>query len=78
MAGRLYIGNISSRTERRDIEDEFGRFGRINNISVKEGFAFVVRITFSLACVLCLPAYVPPLGSRGGVKGLLVKRCCEA
>lgn len=45
---RVYVGGVSSRTRERDLEDVFARYGRINNVDVKNGFAFVVRLQHSL------------------------------
>lgn len=39
--GRVYVGNISSRTAERDLERVFDEFGRIDRIDMKNGFAFV-------------------------------------
>ncbi|PRP78721.1 hypothetical protein PROFUN_13360 [Planoprotostelium fungivorum] len=38
---RLYIGRLSSRTRERDLDDEFGRYGRISRLDMKNGFAFI-------------------------------------
>lgn len=40
---RLYIGRLASRTRERDLEDAFGKYGKIRAIDLKYGFAFVVR-----------------------------------
>lgn len=39
--GKLYIGNLSSRTTERDLESEFSHFGPIANLTYKQTFAFV-------------------------------------
>jgi arginine/serine-rich splicing factor 4/5/6 len=38
---KLYIGNLSSRTVYRDLEDAFSKFGRIRSVEMKRRFAFV-------------------------------------
>jgi len=38
---RLYVGNINSRTDERDLKDLFKEFGRIEQVLIKEGFGFV-------------------------------------
>ena len=41
MSCRLYAGGISHRARERDVEKLFGKFGRIRDVSLKNGFAFV-------------------------------------
>ena len=43
---RVYIGNLSSRADERDIEDFFRGFGRIRAVMLKNGFGFVVFYNF--------------------------------
>uniref|UniRef100_A0A915KWC1 RRM domain-containing protein n=1 Tax=Romanomermis culicivorax TaxID=13658 RepID=A0A915KWC1_ROMCU len=38
---RLYVGHLSYRARETDIEDLFGRYGRIREILLKNGFGFV-------------------------------------
>jgi len=38
---RLYVGNLSSRLRTRDLEDEFAKYGRIRDVSLRDGFGFV-------------------------------------
>uniref|UniRef100_A0A0E0FGG4 Uncharacterized protein n=1 Tax=Oryza nivara TaxID=4536 RepID=A0A0E0FGG4_ORYNI len=38
---RLYVGRLSSRTRTRDLEDLFGRYGRVRYVDMKHEFAFV-------------------------------------
>eukprot|EP01101_Sappina_pedata_P005754 TRINITY_DN2710_c0_g1_i2.p1 TRINITY_DN2710_c0_g1~~TRINITY_DN2710_c0_g1_i2.p1 ORF type:complete len:341 (+),score=95.47 TRINITY_DN2710_c0_g1_i2:23-1024(+) len=38
---RVYIGRLANRTRERDIDDTFSRYGRINSVDLKIGFAFV-------------------------------------
>ncbi|TVU21753.1 hypothetical protein EJB05_31410, partial [Eragrostis curvula] len=38
---RLYVGRLNSRTRTRDLEDLFGRYGRVRNVDMKHEFAFV-------------------------------------
>lgn len=42
---RVYVGRLG-RVDPRDIEVEFGRFGRIERVDMKQGFCFVVRCRF--------------------------------
>lgn len=39
--GKIYIGNISSRTRKSDLEYECDRYGRVLSCALMEGFAFV-------------------------------------
>lgn len=43
LMSRLYVGRLASRTRERDLEDAFGKYGKIRAIDLKFGFAFVVR-----------------------------------
>ncbi|CAJ0908458.1 10904_t:CDS:2, partial [Entrophospora sp. SA101] len=39
---KLYIGHLSSRTEKRDLEELFERYGKVISVNVKPtGYAFV-------------------------------------
>eukprot|EP00013_Stygamoeba_regulata_P012990 CAMPEP_0177681282 /NCGR_PEP_ID=MMETSP0447-20121125/30628_1 /TAXON_ID=0 /ORGANISM="Stygamoeba regulata, Strain BSH-02190019" /LENGTH=223 /DNA_ID=CAMNT_0019190679 /DNA_START=48 /DNA_END=716 /DNA_ORIENTATION=- len=38
---RVYVGKLSHRTRERDLEDVFGKFGRIHSIDLKDGYGFV-------------------------------------
>jgi arginine/serine-rich splicing factor 4/5/6 len=38
---RVYIGHLSRNAEKRDLEDLFKSYGRILDITVKNGFGFV-------------------------------------
>ncbi|VAH74237.1 unnamed protein product [Triticum turgidum subsp. durum] len=38
---RLYVGRLPSRTRTRDLEDLFGRYGRVRHVDMKHEFAFV-------------------------------------
>jgi len=38
---RIYIGKLSQRTRERDIEDTFSKYGKINAVDLKRGYAFV-------------------------------------
>ena len=42
MSNKVYIGHLSSRTRERDIEDAFGKFGKIMRCDLKYGYAFIV------------------------------------
>eukprot|EP00124_Ichthyophonus_hoferi_P003974 Ihof_evm4s389 gene=Ihof_evmTU4s389 len=39
--GRLYIGRLSHHARERDIDDLFGRYGRVRSIELKSGFGYV-------------------------------------
>jgi len=41
MSTRVYVGGISHRARERDVEKLFDKFGRIKDVSLKNGFAFV-------------------------------------
>ena len=43
---KVYVGNIDRRTEKQDLEGEFGRYGKIRQVQIwadrhPAGFAFV-------------------------------------
>jgi hypothetical protein len=42
---RIYIGKLSTRTRERDIEDAFSKYGKINAVDLKRGYAFVVCVS---------------------------------
>jgi len=44
---RLFLGRIHPDVQERDIEKLFKGYGRINDLSLKQGFAFVVSLCFS-------------------------------
>ena len=41
MSTRVYFGGLSHRAREKDVERFFRKFGRIRDISLKNGFAFV-------------------------------------
>eukprot|EP01137_Pigoraptor_chileana_P004483 Opistho-2@46186 len=41
MSTRVYVGHVPSRARTQDLEDLFRRYGRIVNVDLKNGFAFV-------------------------------------
>uniref|UniRef100_A0A915ECC9 RRM domain-containing protein n=1 Tax=Ditylenchus dipsaci TaxID=166011 RepID=A0A915ECC9_9BILA len=41
MSARLFLGHLSPRAQERDIEDFFRGFGKLRDIVIKNGFAFV-------------------------------------
>jgi arginine/serine-rich splicing factor 4/5/6 len=43
---RLYVGRLSERATERDLEHFFRGYGRIRELVMKRGFAFVVRVSF--------------------------------
>jgi hypothetical protein len=48
----LYIGGVSPKTRERDLEHLFAKYGKIENITLKYGFAFVVRMSLFLVIIL--------------------------
>ena len=38
---RVYVGGLSSRTRDRDLERLFDKYGRVREVSIKNGYAFV-------------------------------------
>lgn len=46
MGTRVFIGGLTSRVRERDIEKFFRKYGRIKEVAMKSGFAFVVRTIF--------------------------------
>lgn len=44
MSTRVFVGGLTYRVRERDIEKFFRKYGRIKEIAMKNGFAFVVRI----------------------------------
>jgi len=40
-SSRLYVGHLSHRARERDIEDFFGKYGRVREVLLKNGFGFV-------------------------------------
>jgi RNA recognition motif-containing protein len=38
---RIYVGYLSDRTDRRELESTFGRFGRITEVDMKRRYAFI-------------------------------------
>ena len=49
LRNRIYIGKLHYDVREKDIERFFKDFGKINDINMKNGYAFVVR----LFCFLC-------------------------
>ena len=41
MSGKVFVGNLNRDTEAGDIKRAFERFGDVDDVSMKEGFAFV-------------------------------------
>jgi RNA recognition motif-containing protein len=39
----VYVSKLSPNVRESDIESKFEEFGKIRNISIKNGYAFVVR-----------------------------------
>ncbi|KAI3960884.1 hypothetical protein MKW92_000855 [Papaver armeniacum] len=46
---RLYVGHLSSRSHSRDLDDLFGRYGRVQVVDMKHDFAFIDRIVVEFA-----------------------------
>ena len=47
MKTRVYVGRLSHRATEDDLDYKFGKYGRIRNIDLKRGYAFVVCDFFS-------------------------------
>lgn len=41
---QIYVGGLSRRTRTEDLEKQFGKYGKIRDISIKGKYAFIVRI----------------------------------
>jgi len=41
MSCKIYVGNLSSRADERDLEETFDRYGKVKRADVKNGFGFV-------------------------------------
>lgn len=62
MGTRVYVGRLPYDVRERDIEKFFRGYGRIREVLIKDGFAFVVSIflflSLSLSCLLaCSSVY---------------------
>lgn len=44
MGTRVFVGGLTYRVRERDIEKFFRKYGRIKEVAMKNGFAFVVCI----------------------------------
>nr|CAD7405193.1 unnamed protein product [Timema poppensis] len=57
MGTRVFVGGLTYRVRERDLEKFFRKYGRIKEVAMKNGFAFVVSFTqtyvFELFSVLC-------------------------
>jgi RNA recognition motif-containing protein len=42
--GQVYVGKLNERLRERDLEETFAKYGKINRVSLKVGFGFVVSI----------------------------------
>jgi len=42
---RVYLGRLSSRAQEGDLERFFRGFGKINDIMIKNGYAFIVSLS---------------------------------
>ena len=51
---RVFVGRLCHRAGERDVERFFKGYGRIREINMKNGFAFIVRAT----CLKHLPKHV--------------------
>ena len=47
MSGGLFVGRISPNTRTSDLEDAFGKYGKITRCEVRTGFAFVSMLRSS-------------------------------
>lgn len=52
MGTRVFVGGLTYRVRERDLEKFFRKYGRIKEVAMKNGFAFVVscRIKSLLGC----------------------------
>jgi RNA recognition motif-containing protein len=41
---KIFVGKIPKESKSSDLEDAFTKFGKINNVEMRNGFAFVVTI----------------------------------
>ena len=41
MSGKVFVGNLHRDTDMSDIKRAFERFGDVEDVAMKEGFAFV-------------------------------------
>lgn len=44
MGTRVFVGGLTYRVRERDIEKFFRKYGRIKEVAMKNGFAFVVSL----------------------------------
>lgn len=49
---RLFVARIARDCRARDLEDLFGRYGRLRDVVVKVGYAFVVRPDLRIAAYM--------------------------
>ena len=52
MSARIYIGRLSNWARDRDIERFLKGFGRVKDISIKNGYCFVVSIVATYSYLL--------------------------
>ena len=48
---RVFIGHLPRRADKRDIEKFFKGFGRIQDIHLKQGYAFIVSVYTVASCL---------------------------
>lgn len=44
----VYVAKLSSHVREKDLEHDFGKFGSIKTISLKNGYAFIVSLSYLL------------------------------
>lgn len=49
MGTRVFVGGLTYRVRERDIEKFFRKYGRIKEVAMKNGFAFVVSLKRNFA-----------------------------
>ena len=49
MANKLFVANLSSRIRRRDLEEEFEKFGKVTDVTIKDGRHIFAFVEFELA-----------------------------
>ena len=46
MTCRVYLGRLPYGTRQRDVEKFFRNYGRLREINLKDGYGFVVRVSY--------------------------------
>jgi len=43
---QIYVGHLNRKLKEEDLKKEFGKFGKVNDVLLKNGFAFIVQNFF--------------------------------